>query len=61
MYLTRTLTDTSLPAIGKAFGGKDHSTVLHACRRVEEKLGSDRAFAGQIEEISRHLKNGHSE
>jgi chromosomal replication initiator protein len=61
MYLTRILTDTSLPAIGKAFGGKDHSTVLHACRRVEAKLGNDRAFAGQIEEISRHLKTGHSE
>ena len=41
MYLTRILTDTSLPAIGKAFGGKDHSTVLHACKKIEEKLARD--------------------
>ena len=58
MYLTRTLTDTSLPAIGKAFGGKDHSTVLHACKKIEEKLNSDKAFAGLVDEISRHLREG---
>lgn len=56
MYLTRTLTDTSLPAIGKAFGGKDHSTVLHACRKVEERLNKDRAFAAQVDELSRRLQ-----
>ncbi len=57
MYLARTLTETSLPAIGKAFGGKDHSTVLHACRKIEERLGRDRVFAAQVEEISRRLQH----
>jgi len=56
MYLTRTLTDTSLPAIGRAYGGKDHTTVLHACRKIEEKIASDRAFAGLVEELSRRLR-----
>ena len=46
MYLTRTLTDTSLPAIGKAFGGKDHSTVLHACKKVEEKIADGQVIRG---------------
>jgi chromosomal replication initiator protein len=41
MYLTRELTDESLPSIGRAFGGRDHSTVIHACRRVEEQLRAD--------------------
>jgi len=60
MYLTRELTDSSLPAIGKAFGGKDHSTVLHACKKIEEKVAGDKAFAGLIEDMSRQLKSGHS-
>jgi len=59
MYLTRTLTDTSLPAIGRAFGGKDHTTVLHACRKTEGKLAKDRSFAGLVEEISRRIRDGH--
>ena len=59
MYLTRTLTDTSLPGIGKAFGGKDHSTVLHSVKKVEEKLGADKSFAGLVEEISRQIRDGH--
>lgn len=60
MYLTRALTDSSLPAIGKAFGGKDHSTVMHACKKIEEKLGKDKAFAGLLDEISRQVSNGRS-
>jgi len=58
MYLTRELTESSLPAIGRAFGGKDHSTVLHACRKIEEKVSKDKVFAARIEEISRVLKTG---
>lgn len=56
MYLMRILTESSLPAIGKAFGGKDHSTVLHACRKIEEKIARDRAFAAQVDELSRRLR-----
>ncbi len=55
MYLARQLTETSLPAIGKAFGGKDHTTVLHACKKIEEKLTKDKSFASLVEEISRHI------
>jgi chromosomal replication initiator protein len=42
MYLSRELTDQSLPAIGRAFGGRDHTTVMYACRRTSERLSSDR-------------------
>jgi chromosomal replication initiator protein len=41
MYLSRELTDESLPAIGRAFGNRNHTTVLHACRRAAERMGSD--------------------
>ena len=57
MYLCRELTDSSLPAIGKAIGGKDHTTVLHSCKKVEEKMASDKTFAAQIEELAKHIKN----
>ena len=40
MYLARELTGASLPAIGREFGGRDHTTVLHACRRASERLAS---------------------
>ena len=41
MYLARELTDATLPAIGRAFGGRNHTTVLHACRRTAEKMAAD--------------------
>jgi chromosomal replication initiator protein len=41
MYLSRELTDETLPAIGRAFGGRNHTTVLHACRRATERMASD--------------------
>jgi chromosomal replication initiator protein len=41
MYLSRELTDNSLPSIGRAFGDRDHTTVLHACRRTGERIASD--------------------
>jgi len=43
MYLARELTEESLPAIGRQFGGRDHTTVLHACRRAHERLARDSA------------------
>ncbi len=57
MYLLRQLTDYSLPAIGKSFGGRDHTTVLHACKCVAAKLATDRAFAAVVEELARRLRN----
>jgi len=41
MYLARELTPLSLPAIGHAFGGRSHTTVLHACRRTTERIAED--------------------
>ncbi len=41
MYLARELTSESLPAIGRRFGGRDHTTVLHAWRRIDERLATD--------------------
>ncbi len=58
MYLTRHLTDYSLPAIGRAFGGKDHSTVIHACKKVEEKISRDKSFASLVDEITRLIQDG---
>jgi chromosomal replication initiator protein len=46
MYLARELTDQTLPAIGHAFGGRDHTTVMHACKRTSERIARDpEAFA----------------
>ena len=44
MYLSRSLTNASLPQIGKSFGGKHHSTVIHSIRKIEDKCKNDRTF-----------------
>ncbi len=44
MYLAKTLTPRSLPEIGRRFGGRDHTTVLHAVRKIEALAGKDGAF-----------------
>jgi len=49
MYLARELTMRSLPEIGKRFGGRDHTTVLHACRRVAALCAEDKAFKEEVE------------
>jgi chromosomal replication initiator protein len=41
MYLCRELTKLSLPEIGRGFGGKDHTTIIHACRKIEQEMGKD--------------------
>jgi chromosomal replication initiator protein len=55
MYLARELTDASLPAIGREFGGRDHSTVLHACRRASERISSDAASREAVEKLFTEL------
>ncbi|HWA01919.1 MAG TPA: chromosomal replication initiator protein DnaA [Rhizomicrobium sp.] len=55
MYLSRKLTTRSLPEIGRRFGGRDHTTVLHACRRVEELCAEDSAFREEVDFLSRML------
>ena len=44
MYLCKTLTNSSLPEIGKSFGGKHHSTVIHSIRKVEDLRQRDPVF-----------------
>ncbi|WP_159723119.1 chromosomal replication initiator protein DnaA [Enterococcus sp. CSURQ0835] len=55
MYLARELTDSSLPKIGKAFGGKDHTTVMHACDKIEHLVKSDSEIKDNIAEIKNLL------
>jgi chromosomal replication initiator protein len=55
MYLARTLTQSSLSAIGEAFGGRDHGTVLHACRQVEDRMQVDPNVRQQVEYLQRQL------
>jgi chromosomal replication initiator protein len=51
MYLARELTDASLPRIGEEFGGRDHTTVMHACDRVREALTQDAALAAGLKKL----------
>jgi chromosomal replication initiator protein len=55
MYLARQLTPLSLEQIGAYFGGRDHSTVLHACRKVEAALGRDPRLSGAVRQIRAEL------
>ena len=55
MYLARKVTQASLPEIGKIFGGKDHTTVMHAVRVVEKMLKKDEKLKGAIEAIEREV------
>jgi chromosomal replication initiator protein len=55
MYLSRKLTTRSLPEIGRRFGGRDHTTVLHACRRVEALCEEDPLFKQEVEFLSQML------
>jgi chromosomal replication initiator protein len=56
MYLCKTLTHASLPEIGKSFGGKHHSTVIHSIRKVEELRQRDAAFHNQINSLVEALR-----
>ncbi|MBI1203943.1 MAG: chromosomal replication initiator protein DnaA [Rhodopseudomonas sp.] len=56
MYLAKTLTLRSLPEIGRRFGGRDHTTVLHAVRKIEGLVGNDMALAEEIETLKRQLQ-----
>lgn len=55
MFLARELTDTSLPKIGSAFGGKDHTTVMHACERIKSQLLEDEKLKHDVQEIKNLL------
>ncbi len=55
MYLCRSLTENSLKVIGEEFGGRDHSTVIHACDQISKKMSVDPAFRDKIDQISASL------
>ncbi|MEW5994279.1 MAG: chromosomal replication initiator protein DnaA [Candidatus Zixiibacteriota bacterium] len=55
MYLSRSLTDFSLKVIGAAFGGRDHSTVIHACDLIARKMAADSHFREKIDRLSASL------
>lgn len=58
MYLSRELTDFSLPKIGEEFGGRDHTTVIHAHEKIANLIQTDTQFQKKIEELQNLLKNG---
>jgi chromosomal replication initiator protein len=57
MYLAKQLTTRSLPEIGRKFGGRDHTTVMHAVRKIEELRASDRNFADDIDLLRRMIES----
>lgn len=57
MYLCRELTDLSLPKIGQQFGGRDHTTVMHADRKIRKLLSERRAIYNQVTELTNRIRN----
>lgn len=57
MYLAKQLTSRSLPEIGRKFGNRDHTTVMHAVSRIGELMDSDAAFAEDVELLRRMLES----
>src|SRR5690349_3182465 len=57
MYLCRELTDLSLPKIGQQFGGRDHTTVMHADRKIRQQLGEKRSVYNQVHELTNRIKS----
>lgn len=55
MFLCRKLTDSSLPKIGENFGGRDHTTVIHAYEKIQNKIDSDQDFSNIITELSNKI------
>ncbi len=61
IHLARDLTGASLPVIGQAFGGRNHATVLHACKRVSERLKNDQHVVDEIAALSALVSGGHAD
>ena len=57
MYLAKQLTSRSLPEIGRRFGNRDHTTVLHAIRKIEGEINASARLKDEIEELKKLLGN----
>jgi chromosomal replication initiator protein len=57
MYLAKNLTSRSLPEIGRRFGNRDHTTVLHAIRKVEQLMADDTTLKEEVELLKRLLRD----
>lgn len=57
MYLSRILTNHSLQEIGESFGGRDHGTVIHACKTVENMMEQDESVRRNVDYLNKHLSN----
>ncbi len=57
MYLTRELTDLSLPKIGEEFGGRDHTTVIHAYEKISDELSTDDILKNKLDKLVNDMKN----
>lgn len=55
MYLAKTMTPRSFPEIGRRFGNRDHTTVIHAVRKIEGKIKTDPALAAEIDDLRREI------
>jgi len=58
MYLTREMLGLSLPQIGEAFGGRDHTTVMYACQKIQEGMAASPSLASLVDDIRKLLKDG---
>jgi chromosomal replication initiator protein len=57
MYLCRELTELSLPKIGQHFGGRDHTTVMHAERKIRDLMAERRSVYTQVQELTNRIKS----
>lgn len=57
MYIAKQLTQLSLSEIGRSFGGKDHATVIYACKQIEDKRGRDETLKKTVEYIAKKIKS----
>ena len=56
VHLCRELTDSSLPKIGKKFGGRDHTTVIHATSKIARLIKEDRSVYNLVQELTARIK-----
>ena len=57
MFLCRKFTDESFPKIGIEFGGKDHSTVMHSCEKIEREIKTNKDIADSIDKLEKDIQS----